>query len=59
MVPGIKRVINVSTDEVYGEGSFGAIEGKTKLHAAAVGLHLLSYHCCDRIELCSVRTIIF
>jgi hypothetical protein len=27
MTPGIKRVINVSTDEVYGETSLGAASG--------------------------------
>lgn len=27
MTPGIRRVVNVSTDEVYGESSFGADEG--------------------------------
>ena len=31
MAPTIKRVINVSTDEVYGESSLGAAEGKVLL----------------------------
>ena len=30
MVSSIRRVINVSTDEVYGEGSFGAAEGEPR-----------------------------
>ena len=31
MVPSIARVINVSTDEVYGESSLGKAEGKFTL----------------------------
>jgi len=31
MVPSIRRVINVSTDEVYGETSLGAAEGTPPL----------------------------
>lgn len=50
MTPGIRRVVNVSTDEVYGESSFGADEGQQAFALAqpcdgAFSMKIWTYFC--------------